>query len=133
MLAPECEALSPMVYPSHYSKGFNGWDEPGDHPEIVGMGTKGVLDLVAAGHVVGGAVVRPWLQAMNWKSPSYSPAYLAQEIRSAEAAGGTGWLMWNPGQEYGVAWQAVAARKKAAAPVRDERAAGRVVSPRDGG
>src|SRR5262249_6213069 len=94
LLAPECEALSPMVYPSHYSKGFHGWDEPGDHPEIVGLGTKGVLELTGGK----GAVVRPWLQAMRWKSPSYSPAYLAQEVQAAGAAGAAGWLMWNPGQ-----------------------------------
>ena len=66
--------------------------------------------------MTGGAVVRPWLQAMNWKSPAYSPAYLAQEIKAANAAGGSGWLMWNPGQEYGYAWQAVPPKRKAAVP-----------------
>jgi hypothetical protein len=103
LLAPECEALSPMVYPSHYSKGFHGWDIPGDHPEIVGIGTKGVLELKGER----GAVVRPWLQAMNWNSPTYSPSYLAREIRSADEAGAKGWLMWNPGQAYEIAWAAV--------------------------
>ncbi|WP_394843972.1 hypothetical protein LZC95_43825 [Pendulispora brunnea] len=106
MLAPECEALSPMVYPSHYAKGFNGWDEPGDHPEIVGMGTKSIRDLIAAHGVKGGAAIRPWVQAVNYKSPSFSPAYLAEEMRSAQTAGALGWLMWNPGQDYGYTWGA---------------------------
>ena len=41
LLGPECEALSPMVYPSHYDKGFMGFEIPGNHPELVGVGTKG--------------------------------------------------------------------------------------------
>ena len=106
MLAPECEALSPMVYPSHYAKGFNGWDEPGDHPEIVGMGTKSIRELIASHGVKGGAVIRPWLQAMNYKSPTFSPAYLTEEMRSGQSAGALGWLMWNPGQDYGYTWGA---------------------------
>ncbi len=110
MLAPECEALSPMVYPSHYNKGFYGFEEPGNHPEIVGIGTKGTLEQMAKR---GGsdtrplAVVRPWLQAMYYKSSEYGPNYLAQEIKSAAESGGVGWLMWNPQQDWSIAYQAV--------------------------
>jgi hypothetical protein len=28
-------------------------------------------------------------------------------MKSAEAAGGIGWLMWNPGNEYWAAWRAI--------------------------
>jgi hypothetical protein len=54
-----------------------------------------------------GAIVRPWLQAVNYNSPDYGPPYLAAEIRSAVQAGGSGWLMWNPAQTYTVTWSAV--------------------------
>jgi hypothetical protein len=108
VLAPECEALSPMVYPSHYAKGFHGFDVPGDHPEIIGIGVKGSFEqLATAPQDKPLAVIRPWLQAMNYKSPAYSPQYLAEEIKSGNAAGATGWLMWNPSQEYGYAWAVV--------------------------
>ncbi len=108
LLAPECEVLSPMVYPSHYSKGFYGWEIPGDHPEIIGIGVKGSIEQIGgAPKNVPLAVVRPWLQAMNYKSPTYSPHYLSEEIRTGRDAGATGWLMWNPSQEYGYAWAAV--------------------------
>ena len=40
LLAPECEVLSPMVYPSHYHAGYAGFEVPGNHPEIVGMATQ---------------------------------------------------------------------------------------------
>jgi len=112
VLAPECEALSPMVYPSHYAKGFYGFDEPGAHPELIGVGTRGTLDQIAS--VPGAAVVRPWLQAMNYESPGYGPEYLRTETRQAETAGGTGWLMWNAGQDYSYAWQIMP--KKPSAP-----------------
>jgi hypothetical protein len=109
VLGPEVEAISPMVYPSHYSSGFYGWANPGDHPEIVGIGVKGSLEQmnVRANEGKKLAVIRPWIQAMDYKTTTYSPQYLKDEIRAANAAGGTGWLMWNPSQEYGFAWAAV--------------------------
>jgi hypothetical protein len=102
-LAPECEALMPMVYPSHYGKGFYGWDIPGNHPEIVGIGTKAAIAKLPPGEHV--AVIRPWVQASNWNTPNYSPAYLKAETVSGEEAGGAGWTMWNPGGFYGDAWR----------------------------
>ncbi len=105
MLSKESEAVSPMVYPSHYDKGFLGFAEPGNHPEIIRIGTKsGVQRIEKAG---GGAVVRPWLQAFMWRSPEYGPKYLAQETKEAEKGGGVGWLMWNPGCSYWDAWKAL--------------------------
>jgi len=104
-LAAECEALSPMVYPSHYSSGYQGFEIPGNHPEIVGIATKKLL--AQLGDKFPNTVVRPWVQAMDYKSPEYGPAYLAIEVHSSDKAGGSGWLLWNPGQTYTVAWQAL--------------------------
>jgi len=104
LLAPECEVLSPMVYPSHYRSGYQGWEIPGNHPEIVGIGTRKILKQIKKAQ---GALVRPWLQAVNYNSPDYGPPYLAEEIRSSVQAGGSGWLMWNPAQTYTVTWSAV--------------------------
>jgi hypothetical protein len=117
VLAPECEALSPMIYPSHYAKGFLGFDEPGAHPELIGVGTKGSLDQIAG--VPHAAIVRPWLQDMNWESPGFGPEYVRQEIKNAEAAGATGWLLWNPGQDYSYAFQVIPKKPKATEPPPD--------------
>jgi hypothetical protein len=119
VLAPECEAFSPMVYPSHYATGFYGWENPGDHPEIVGIGVKGSLEQIqAAPHDVPLAVVRPWIQAEDYKTTTYSPKYLQDEIRTGTANGGKGWLMWNPSQEYAFAWAAVPPKAASSAPAR---------------
>jgi hypothetical protein len=108
LLSPNVEVLMPMVYPSHYDKGYYGWAEPGNHPEIIAIGTKAAIEKA----VTGKAIVRPWLQAFNWKSPEYSPKYLAQETVEAKRGGGYGYAMWNPGGYYGDAWTAIPPVKK---------------------
>jgi len=100
------EALSPMVYPSHYSKGYLGFDEPGNHPEIIGIGTRSALAKLAAAKNKT-TVIRPWLQASAYKASAYGPNYIQDEIRSAESSGAVGWLMWDPANSYWAVWQAI--------------------------
>jgi len=123
-----------MVYPSHYAKGFYGFAEPGNHPELIAVGTKGTVDQLAAANVKG-TLVRPWLQAFYWQSPEYGPRYLLAETKHAEASGSSGWLMWNPGQDYSYAWQVIPKIKlphpaPALAAVRPRKAADQKVASR---
>lgn len=104
VVSQEAEAISPMVYPSHYSKGYNGWENPGDHAEIVGIGTKAALDQLKKAGLP--TVVRSWIQAFPYKTPGYNAAYVVAQTKHAEANGGKGWLMWNPGSEYSIVWKA---------------------------
>jgi hypothetical protein len=93
------EVVSPMVYPSHFREGFNGWAVPGAHPEVVGIGTKQTVDVLRkAGST---AIVRPWIQAFPWHAPGYDASYVIREIALARASGGVGWLGWNAGGYYG--------------------------------
>jgi hypothetical protein len=106
-LGPMVEAISPMVYPSHFREGFNGYADPGAHPEVVAFGTKQAeVVLRKSGST---AVVRPWIQAFPWHAAGYSSTYVAQEIAQARAARGVGWLAWNAGGYYAevfaAAWQ----------------------------
>jgi hypothetical protein len=106
VIGSEAEALSPMVYPSHYAPGYNGFEEPGNHPEIVGIGTKGAIDKLKRAHIAS-TIMRPWLQAMAYKSSAFGPKYIQEEIRSAEASGAIGWLMWDPDNNYWAVWGAL--------------------------
>jgi len=111
LLGPECEALSPMLYPSHYAKGFLGFEIPGNHPELVGVGTKGTItQLARAEGAPARAVGRAGVEAGDYEYPDDGPRYLGQELKSADDNGGSGWLMWNPSQDYSTAWAAVPQR-----------------------
>jgi hypothetical protein len=110
LLGPEVEAVSPMVYPSHYPVGSLGFEQPGDHPELVGFGTKAAVGRLTAGAGGSGGhvpIVRPWLQASSFRTTSFGPKYIQDEIRSAEASGGVGWLMWSAGNNYWAVWKAL--------------------------
>jgi hypothetical protein len=100
------EALSPMVYPSHYTKGYRGFAEPGNHPEIIGIGTRSALEKLAVAKNKT-TVIRPWLQASSYKSSAFGPKYIQDEIKSAETSGATGWLMWDPGNSYWAVWTGI--------------------------
>lgn len=88
------DAVSPMLYPSHYSPGWLGFADPNDHPGPV---VAHALDS-ASGRIDTDAVVRPWLQGFYYRGDQV----LAQ-IREAEARG-AGWIIWNAGGYYQADW-----------------------------
>jgi hypothetical protein len=100
------EVLSPMVYPSHYGPGYRGWDTPGNHAEIIGIGTRAALAKLAAAKNKTTAI-RPWMQASSYKTPNYGPKYIQDEIKSAETSGALGWLFWDPANSYWAVWQGI--------------------------
>jgi len=106
-LAKHAEFLSPMVYPSHFDPGFMNFEAPADHPELVGMGVKHMMNEIAEHGVQGGAKIRPWASAMRHTATNYGASYIQEEIRTSNREGGSGWLLWNPGQVYEVAYGAL--------------------------
>ena len=109
-VAPEADAISLMSYPSHYNKGYMGFAEPGEHPEVVGIGNTAAVKLIKP---TGAATIfRTWLQAFPLRSANYGPAYVLAEAKSAESTGGVGWLMWSPACEYSAVWSAFPPLKK---------------------
>ncbi len=105
LLGPEAEAISPMVYPSHYPVGSLGFELPGDHPELVGFGTKAAVSKLSSASIAG-TIIRPWLQASSFRVTSFGPKYIQDEIRSAETNGAVGWLMWDANNDYWAVWRA---------------------------
>lgn len=101
-VAPEADAISLMSYPSHYNKGWMGFKEPGEHPEVIGIGNEAALKQLkpTGAHTI----FRTWLQAFPLRASNYGPAYVAAQAKSAESTGGVGWLMWSPACEYSAVW-----------------------------
>lgn len=84
-LSRQVDALSPMIYPSHYEQGWLGLGEPNDHPYAV---TAGAID-DALPRMARGAVLRPWLQAFWWSNEQIRSSIQAAEDRDV------GWILWN--------------------------------------
>ncbi|MGH8874720.1 MAG: putative glycoside hydrolase [Acidimicrobiia bacterium] len=84
------DVASPMLYPSHYGRGWFGFDRPNDHPGPV---VAEALDdgLARLEH---GVVVRPWLQDFG-----YDADQVRAQIAEAEARG-LGWMLWNAVSEF---------------------------------
>lgn len=108
------DAISPMVYPSHYATGFNGYANPAAHPyEVVRDNMKkgkAVFDALLAERewfkaehpgVVPPkvATARPWLQDFDLGA-DYTPAMVRAQIKAAEEEGASGWLLWNARNVY---------------------------------
>ncbi len=84
-LSRQLDAFSPMVYPSHYSDGWLGLDEPNDHPYDV---TSDAID-DALDRIEPGVILRPWLQAFWWTNEQIRRSIQAAEDHEV------GWFLWN--------------------------------------
>lgn len=89
-LSEAVDALSPMIYPSHYSPGWLGFSDPNDHPGPV---TADALD-GAMPRMAPGSILRPWLQAFY-----YNSGQVRASIDEAESRG-LGWILWNAVGNY---------------------------------
>lgn len=95
-MAAHCDVLSPMIYPSHFF-GMDGYARPGDAPEhFIGVSMERFGKITAGS----GVVLRPWLQAFRWRTPTYSPKYIQAQVKTAKEKGGIGFLFWNAGNDY---------------------------------
>ena len=96
------DVLSPMVYPSHYSKGLYGFKDPNREPYKV---TRLALRDARA-RLRTSAQLRPYLQDFSLGF-RYGAEQVRSEIRAAREQGIESWILWNPGNHY--TWAAVQA------------------------
>jgi hypothetical protein len=96
---PYFDYIAPMVYPSHYAKGFNGLAKPAEHPyEVV----RSSMDHAARRAVAASTTplkLRPWLQDFNLGA-IYTPAMVRAQMQATYDAGLTSWMLWNAANRY---------------------------------
>jgi hypothetical protein len=92
-LSRQVGAISPMIYPSHYSNGWLGFPDPNDYPYEV---TAAAID-DALPRLADGAELRPWLQAFWWSDDQIREAIQAAEDRDV------GWILWNVRSNFSAA------------------------------
>lgn len=94
--APYVDYISPMVYPSHYPDGFEGYQNPAEYPyEIV------YKSLIKSKSFMEGkkAKMRPWLQDFDLGA-EYDSKKINAQIRATDDAGAHGWTFWNASNRY---------------------------------
>lgn len=114
--------VAPMVYPSHFGKGFNGYTKPAEYPyevihssmssaikKAVSTTTRSVL--VAEQPIASTSPqlytkktynmhkLRPWLQAFDLGA-IYTPEMVRKQIQATYDVGLTSWMLWNAGSVY---------------------------------
>ena len=105
-MAKHIDVLSPMFYPSHFHAGYDGFENPGEHPYyFIYTGVKKTKEILSSESV---AIV-PWLQGFNLRSPNYGPNYISEQIRAGTDQGVERFLIWNARNDY---WAPFSALKK---------------------
>lgn len=102
--APHFDFISPMVYPSHYPDGFNGYDNPADYPyEVVYKNLlrgQPTLDRLKAENPEARiATIRPWIQDFDIGA-DYDAAKVRAQMKASEDGKASGWLLWNARNVY---------------------------------
>ena len=104
-MMPYVDALSPMVYPSHYESRRYRHDPYGTVRDELALGLERGLSM------------RPYLQAFERHRPPEMTqvAYIAEQIRAVRELGLDGYLFWNPQGDYANLWQAIESIRASAA------------------
>jgi hypothetical protein len=99
-LAPNLDYICPMVYPSGYHVGIPGYRNPVQNSYAVVHESVRLIRKRAA-HTP--ARVRPWLQDFKdyaFDRRIFGVTEIRNQIRGADEAGGSGWMLWNPRNDY---------------------------------
>ncbi|MGH7392010.1 MAG: putative glycoside hydrolase [Candidatus Rokuibacteriota bacterium] len=99
-LAPHLDYICPMVYPSGYHVGIPGYRNPVANPYAVVHESVRLIRKRAEGTQVR---VRPWLQDFRdyaFDRRVFGVAEIRAQINGSDDAGGVGWMLWNPRNDY---------------------------------
>ncbi len=95
--APYFDYIAPMVYPSHYPDGFEGFANPAEHPyEII---YKSLIRVEQYQNEDSKAKLRPWLQDFDLGA-EYTPEMIHLQKQATYDGGGYGWFLWNASNRY---------------------------------
>jgi len=110
---PYFDYISPMVYPSHYPKDWNGFSNPAEHPyDVVKGAMEGAIlkinnfKMSLASSTpedvrtrISTKQIRPWLQDFNLGA-DYTSEMVKAQIQATYDVGLDSWLLWNAGNIY---------------------------------
>jgi hypothetical protein len=96
---PYFDFLCPMVYPSHYPSGQNGYKNPSLYPyEIINTALQGAVNKnKAVNQDI--SKIRPWLQDFDLGA-TYTKDMVRAQIKATYDNGLDSWLLWDPSNKY---------------------------------
>ncbi len=119
---PYFDFIDPMVYPSHYPTGFNGYKNVNEHPyDIVHFSLSHAVERATATSTKEASLayvrigtstpavyekpaypaskIRPWLQSFDYPV-TYTPAMVQAQLKATADTGLDSWLIWDPANKY---------------------------------
>ena len=96
---PYFDYLCPMVYPSHYPAGQDGYKNPNSHPyEIVNVALAGAVTKTnKASQDIN--KIRPWLQDFDLGA-IYTKDMVMAQMKATYDNGLKSWMLWDPTNKY---------------------------------
>lgn len=96
---PNFDFIAPMIYPSHYPKGYQGFQNPASKPyEVVTIAMKsGVARAKALG--MGPEKFRPWIQDFDLGA-TYTASMIRDQIKGLNEQGINSYMVWDPANSY---------------------------------
>jgi hypothetical protein len=96
---PYFDYIDPMMYPSHYPKGFDGYQDVNAHSsDIVYNETKAAVGrAIDAGYTA--EKIRPWLQSFDYPV-AYTPGMVEGQIDAEKKGGADSYLFWDAANKY---------------------------------
>jgi hypothetical protein len=96
---PYFDYLAPMVYPSHYPPGQNGYKNPSLYPyEIVNTAMIGAVNKTKKVNQ-NIAKIRPWLQDFDLGAV-YTKDMVKAQMKAVYDNGLNSWMLWDPTNKY---------------------------------
>ena len=96
------DAVLPMTYPSHYSRGNYGLQSPNASPyKVIDRALRDAKRRSAG--IANAARIVPWYQDFTLGPPRYGAAQVRAQIQAGYDNGIHDWMLWNPGSRYTIA------------------------------
>lgn len=104
---PYFDYIDPMVYPSHFAPGSDGFSSPAEHPyEIIQYSmASGVRREAAERAALGESTstpskLRPWIQDFDLLGVPYNAPEVRAQIKATYDVGLSSWLSWDASNKY---------------------------------
>lgn len=97
---PYFDAIAPMVYPSHYSSGYFGFENPNENP--YGVLRESMIGAIEKATLINEDIqkIRPWIQDFSLEGVNYGVKEVSDQIRAAQDLGLKSYMVWDPKNKY---------------------------------